>query len=141
MAVVRRKRGQTIATGEFQGEFKPDKFSDAMNPGVVAPSSRSVRIVADPLTDTRNVDIGVSFPYDPGKSLPSGRTSLGSVQLREFALSDPVGMSFGIAMQVEGIDVFGIVDSAAQITVLSSRIRKRLHLEDRLSEEVRLRNA
>ncbi len=141
MAVVRRKRGQTIATGEFQGEFKPDKFSDAMNPGVVAPSSRSVRIVADPLTDTRNADIGVSFPYDPGKSLPSGRTSLDSVQLREFALSDPVGMSFGIAMQVEGIDVFGVVDSAAQITVLSSRIGKRLHLEDRLSEEVRLRNA
>ncbi len=44
-------------------------------------------------------------------------------------------------MKVGGLAVFGIIDSAAQISVLSSRVAKNLQISTSKMEVVRLRNA
>ena len=52
----------------------------------------------------------------------SGIQNPPNVIVRELTLRDSVGISLGVQMSIGDKEVFGIVDSAAQITVVSSQV-------------------
>ncbi len=71
----------------------------------------------------------------------SGIQNPPNVSVRELTLQDSVGISLGMQMSIGDKEVFGNVDSAAQITVVSSQVFPDLHLSTAKSELVRIKNA
>ncbi len=140
-----------MASGEFRGEFKPDRrsqFSDGSNVLAFSPSELNSRSMPRQCHDVDD-DVRASSPMhranlvspDSVDVRASGIQSPPNVSVRELTLRDSVGISLGIPMSIGNKEVFGVVDSAAQITVVSSRVFPELHLSTAKSELVRIKNA
>ena len=59
-------------------------------------------------------------------------------RVRKFSLLSFSGLMFGIAVLLEGLPVYGIVDSAVQVTVLSVQVARELSLLRASSESVQV---
>ncbi len=149
-------KGQNIdmTTGEFRGEFKPDRrarSSGEMNVHALSSSGCSARSATslpchdmgdDVLASTPSFQADLELPESCDVHASEIQNSPEPVHVREITLRDSVGISLGVPMKVEDKEVFGIIDSAAQITVMNSKVAASLR-SSLLSkpELVRIKNA
>ncbi len=128
-----------MSTGEFRGEFKPDDCPDEMGDAVPAVSLSQTGICDVPALQASGQDGLMDLTKGIAPLVHSVPEA--TPQIRELLLREHCGISLGLPVEIGGHQVLGIVDSAAQITVVNSHLARKMSLSTSGSELVRLRNA